>query len=229
MLAAIYTSEFLNRSLRARIKPVVEMMASLPSVVLGFLAALWFAPRIQVFVPAVLVGFFVIPLTLLTAAQLWHLLPHQLSVRLGRYRFLGCVLVLPFGFVAAWRLGPWAERWFFAGDIKRWLDGQIGSGLGGWMMVLLPVCALATLALVTLGVNSRLRAYSHAWSRRRFATVNLVKFVLALALMFGAAYGLSWLLTDGLAGSAAPLAGRMTGRASTCAARCSTRTMNGTP
>lgn len=200
LLAAVYTSEFLDRSLRARIKPAVEMMASLPSVVLGFLAALWFAPRIQTFVPALLVGFVTIPLVLLTAAQLWHLLPHQLTLRLARYRFLGCVLVLPFGFAAAAWLGPWAERWFFAGDIKRWLDGQIGSGLGGWMMVLLPAAALATLAFVTLVVNSWLRGYAPLWSRRRFAVVNLVKYLLALVVMFGAAYGLSWILTDGLAG-----------------------------
>lgn len=200
LLAAVYTSEFLDRSLRARIKPAVEMMASLPSVVLGFLAALWFAPRIQTFVPAVLVGFVTIPLALLTAAQLWQLLPHQLTLRLARYRFLGCVLVLPLGFAAAWWLGPWAERRFFAGDIKRWLDGQIGGGLGGWLMVLLPFCALGTLALVTLVINSRLRSYAQVWSRRRFAAVNLVKYLLAVGLMFGTAYGLSWFLTDGLAG-----------------------------
>ena len=44
LLAAVYTSEFLSKRTRSRIKPAVEMMASLPSVVLGFLAALVFAP-----------------------------------------------------------------------------------------------------------------------------------------------------------------------------------------
>src|SRR5690606_9161094 len=33
LLAAIYTSEFLTPSLRVRIKPTIELMASLPSVV----------------------------------------------------------------------------------------------------------------------------------------------------------------------------------------------------
>lgn len=40
LLAAIYTSEFVHKSVRATVKPVMEMMASLPSVVLGFIAAL---------------------------------------------------------------------------------------------------------------------------------------------------------------------------------------------
>ncbi|MCA1753165.1 MAG: hypothetical protein LC641_00410, partial [Spirochaeta sp.] len=47
LLAAIYTSEFLDPKLRGRIKPAVEMMASLPSVVLGFLAGLVFAPFVE--------------------------------------------------------------------------------------------------------------------------------------------------------------------------------------
>ncbi|MGL1400059.1 phosphate ABC transporter permease, partial [Vibrio parahaemolyticus] len=38
--AAIYTSEFVHPRVRAVVKPTMEMMASLPSVVLGFIAAL---------------------------------------------------------------------------------------------------------------------------------------------------------------------------------------------
>ena len=45
LLAAIYTSEFLQPARCARaVKPTIEIMASLPSVVLGFLAALVLAP-----------------------------------------------------------------------------------------------------------------------------------------------------------------------------------------
>ena len=42
LLAAMYTSEFLHPRIKARVKPTIELMASLPSVVLGFLAALVF-------------------------------------------------------------------------------------------------------------------------------------------------------------------------------------------
>jgi phosphate transport system permease protein len=42
--AAIYTSEFVDRRVRATVKPMMEMMESLPTVVLGFIAALVLAP-----------------------------------------------------------------------------------------------------------------------------------------------------------------------------------------
>ena len=41
VLAALYTSQFVDPSLRAKIKPTVEIMAALPSVVIGFLAGLY--------------------------------------------------------------------------------------------------------------------------------------------------------------------------------------------
>jgi phosphate transport system permease protein len=47
ILGAIYTSEFLDLKVRAIVKPTVEMMASLPSVVLGFVAALVMAPVVE--------------------------------------------------------------------------------------------------------------------------------------------------------------------------------------
>ncbi len=44
LLAAVYVSEFMHPAVKAYVKPVVEVMAALPSVVLGFLAGLWLAP-----------------------------------------------------------------------------------------------------------------------------------------------------------------------------------------
>ena len=47
LLAAIYTSQFLDPNRRVPAKPTMEIMASLPSVILGFLAALWLAPLLE--------------------------------------------------------------------------------------------------------------------------------------------------------------------------------------
>jgi phosphate transport system permease protein len=47
LLAAIATSEFLHPRVKARVKPAIEMMASLPSVVLGFVGALVLAPIVE--------------------------------------------------------------------------------------------------------------------------------------------------------------------------------------
>ena len=54
LLAAIYTSQFLDPNWRVLIKPTMEIMASLPSVILGFLAALWLAPLLETRVPSFL-------------------------------------------------------------------------------------------------------------------------------------------------------------------------------
>ncbi|HND55960.1 MAG TPA: hypothetical protein PLV92_26265, partial [Pirellulaceae bacterium] len=65
LLAALHTSEFMTPTLRSRIKPAIEMMASLPSVVLGFLAALVFAPVIEQAVAGVLTSLIAAPLAVL--------------------------------------------------------------------------------------------------------------------------------------------------------------------
>src|SRR5512145_1903215 len=47
IMAALYTSQFAHPSIRQRIKPAVEVMAALPSVVVGFIAGLWLASRVE--------------------------------------------------------------------------------------------------------------------------------------------------------------------------------------
>ena len=44
LLSALYASQFMHPTLKGVVKPVVEIMAALPSVVLGFIAGLWLAP-----------------------------------------------------------------------------------------------------------------------------------------------------------------------------------------
>ena len=61
VMGAIYTGMFMSPGLRAIIKPVIEMMAALPSVVLGFLAGLWLAPLLEDIFPAVLGMLVLIP------------------------------------------------------------------------------------------------------------------------------------------------------------------------
>ena len=55
--AAIYTSEFVHHKVRAVVKPTMELMASLPSVVLGFIAALVLAPIVETWIVAILMAF----------------------------------------------------------------------------------------------------------------------------------------------------------------------------
>ncbi len=127
LLAALYVSEFMHPALRAYVKPVVEIMAALPSVVLGFLAGLWLAPMVERVVP----GLFLLPLVLtpaiLAALLLWRLVPAEPRRRLrpGVEVFL-LVPVVMAGAWLAFVLGGLVETRLLAGDYRGWLLSALG-------------------------------------------------------------------------------------------------------
>jgi phosphate transport system permease protein len=194
LLAAIYSSEFLHPRVKARIKPTIELMASLPSVVLGFLAGLVVAPFVESVVAQTLTCVFTVPLSFLLGAYLWQLLPSDVVVRFSRFRLMLIVLILPLGIWAGIQLGPLVERWLFDGNIKEWLDGQRGSGTGGWLMLLLPLAALLTAVLMSQQINPWLRRLAANWTRTQAGLVELVKFVAGVALTVGIALIVAWAL-----------------------------------
>ncbi len=195
LFAALYTSEFLSRRLRTPIKSIIEMMASLPSVVLGFLAALVIAPVAQTVVPATLVSFVTLPLALLLGAYLWQLLPQRLSIRWSGWQRLCCMgLALPVGVLSALALGPWVEGLLFAGNIELWLDGQRGNGVGGWLILLLPLCALLWTLFGGRALGPWMRRRSANWSRHQCAVLDIAKFGVGIAASIGVALLVSSLL-----------------------------------
>ncbi|MCX7416964.1 MAG: ABC transporter permease subunit [Planctomycetia bacterium] len=188
ILAAIYSSQFMHPRWRASVKPTIEMMASLPSVVLGFVAGLVFAPLVERSAMTFITGFFTVPLVLLAGAHLWQLLPTGWRSRLGGWRLLAIGLVaLPAGVFAAWVAAPLAERLLFQGDLRAWLDGRGGSGLGGWVVALLPLAAMATAILCGRFVHPWLRRKSVKWWQHHAAIVSLVLFVVGAVFTIGLA------------------------------------------
>jgi phosphate transport system permease protein len=198
VLAAIYTSEFLHPRIKARVKPTIEVMASLPSVVLGFLAALFFAPLVEGVLPACLTALVTVPFAFLLGASLWQLLPVSRTDRGRHLRLLGMLGALPAGLLLAATAGPVVERWLFAGDIMAWLDGRDGTGVGAWVFFLLPLSAL----LVAGGGSRWLprRAAAAEPTARQIEFGSLVRFLggsgLAVLLAWGAAVALTALGWD---------------------------------
>ncbi|MGQ0554171.1 MAG: ABC transporter permease subunit [Planctomycetota bacterium] len=198
LLAALYTSEFLSRQARARIKPSIELMASLPSVVLGFLAAIVVAPVIEQVVPQTLAAFAAIPFCFVAGAYLWQLLPQSLSLRLAGWpRFLAMVAAIGAGLLLARALGPLVERTWFSGDLMAWLDGQVGNSVGGWMFLTLPGAVLVVAVLRGRLVAPWVRSVAARWSRERSALFDLGLFVVTALAAFLLARSAAGLL-DGL-------------------------------
>jgi phosphate transport system permease protein len=127
LLAALYVSEFMHPTVKAYVKPAVEIMAALPSVVLGFLAGLWLAPLVERVVP----GLFVLPLVeaaaILTALLLWRLAPPSMRTRLrpGTEVFLLVPVVIA-GAWLAFALGGLIESRLLTGDYRGWLLSTLG-------------------------------------------------------------------------------------------------------
>jgi phosphate transport system permease protein len=114
LLAAIYTSQFLHPNLRAWVKPIMEIMASLPSVILGFLAALWLAPILETRVPSLMLMLIFVPIASLLLGQFWAGLPlaYRNRIKPG-YEFLAFMPVFFLVVYLTWQLGPWLERMLF--------------------------------------------------------------------------------------------------------------------
>lgn len=128
LLGAIYTSQFASPEVRGVIKPAVEVMAAVPSVVIGFLIALWLAPRLETGLVAV--GLFAVsmPVMFVLFMAAWQgLRRFPWAKRLERGReFLILLPVLLAAVAAAAGLGPWVERLCFGGDARQWMYQALG-------------------------------------------------------------------------------------------------------
>ncbi|MCB9903711.1 MAG: ABC transporter permease subunit [Planctomycetes bacterium] len=188
ILAAIYSSEFLAARTRASLKSLIEIMAGLPSVVLGFLAALVFAPFVQDNLLGVLLCFLCVPAVLLLLGQLLRFVPRTVELRLqGTPRLLIAVLSLPLGILLARALSAPVADGFFGGDLLAWLDGRVGGAAPGWTILLLPVFGVGAVIANRRFVEPRLREASVEWSRTRTAAAGLGIFLfLSLLTLLGA-------------------------------------------
>ncbi len=128
LLGALYTSQFMTLKVKNRVKPTVEIMAAIPSVVIGFLAGLWLAPLIDKAVLALFISLVVIPALLLTVTLLWRQIrPYSKSgIMLRGNEFMVMAPVIVAGVYISWLLGGAVEASMFGGDFKQWLYSVLG-------------------------------------------------------------------------------------------------------
>ncbi len=125
--AAFYTAYFMAPALRRKIKPVIELMEALPTVILGFFAGLFLAPFLENHLPGIFSLLLLMPLGILFAAWSWSRLPE--SVRLGVPDGWEALLLIPVVLlvgVGSLAISGHLENWLFGGDMRLWLSNDLG-------------------------------------------------------------------------------------------------------
>ncbi len=127
LTAAIYTAYFMTPALRKKVKPTIELMEALPTVILGFLAGLWLAPLIESYLPAIFLMVIFLPLSTLIAALAWYKLPKELKIKIPET--LAPVILIPVILVSvyfAFALSPVLELHMFGGDVRQYITNELG-------------------------------------------------------------------------------------------------------
>ena len=127
ILGAIYTAYFMTPKMRSTVKPTIEIMEALPTVILGFLAGLWLAPMLEFYLPGVFTLLLLLPLSILVSSYLWHVIPGQIRNRVpDGWTAALLVPVIIFATWASFAISPFIEAWFFGGDMRAWMDHELG-------------------------------------------------------------------------------------------------------
>lgn len=82
VFGAIYTAYFMSSKMRRVVKPTIELMEALPTVIIGFLAGLWFAPIVETHLPAILLLLVALPLLSLLSGAVWYAIPKAYTSKL---------------------------------------------------------------------------------------------------------------------------------------------------
>lgn len=181
VLAAIYTAEFMSPRFRAVVKPIVELMAALPSVVVGFVAGIWLAPLLANRILSVLlfpaVYFSLLVLSLLLLARYRRNRPRKVKALPD----LEVLLALPLCVLSIWLANVFAQgiesyalgisfREFLLSAFSAELDQRnsivVGIALG---FAIIPIIFTISEDAITL-VPKNLRAASLALGATRLQT-----------------------------------------------------------
>ncbi|MEE4215976.1 MAG: ABC transporter permease subunit [Xanthomonadales bacterium] len=127
LMGAAYTAYFMSPQLRKWVKPGIEIMAALPTVILGFLAGLWFAPWMEEHLADLFLMMLIIPPGLVVFAWAWHKsrLSDRMNIPEGWEPLLLIPTLLGLGALAMWIADP-VQATVFGGDMRDWLSNEAG-------------------------------------------------------------------------------------------------------
>ncbi|PNQ93479.1 phosphate ABC transporter permease [Pseudomonas gingeri NCPPB 3146 = LMG 5327] len=125
--AAIYTAYFMAPGMRRKVKPVIELMEAMPTVILGFFAGLFLAPYVEGHLPGIFSLLMLLPIGILVAGFAWSRLPESLRLRVpdGWESAILIPVILFVGWLSLF-MSPHLETWFFGGDMRMWISHDLG-------------------------------------------------------------------------------------------------------
>lgn len=124
---AIYTAYFMAPEWRRKVKPVIELMEALPTVIIGFLAGLFLAPFIETNLSGVFTLLIVLPVGILLFGFAWANLPKSIRHRVPDG--WDAALLIPVLLFLVWfslALATPIELAFFGGDMRTWISHDLG-------------------------------------------------------------------------------------------------------
>ncbi len=123
---AIYTAYFMVPAMRRKVKPFIELMEALPTVILGFLAGLWLAPFMEDNLAGIFTIILLIPIAILIFGFTWAQVPNKIRYLIPEG--WDAALLVPI-IIATTMLGlsfaDVIEGILFGGDMRLWLTSEL--------------------------------------------------------------------------------------------------------
>jgi phosphate transport system permease protein len=129
LMGAVYTAYFMDPRMRTLVKPGIEIMEALPTVILGFLAGLWLAPFVEEHLAGIFTLLLTMPPAVLVFAYLWQLLPELVRHKIPDG--WDAALLIPIILLSGWfafLISVPLESVLFGGSLRNWLDAEWGIG-----------------------------------------------------------------------------------------------------
>jgi len=124
IFGAMFTAQFMAPRMRQTVKPAIEIMEALPTVILGFLAGLWLAPYVETHLAGIFTLLLILPFGFILCAWLWGYIPNKAA-----YEGWEAALLIPVVLFLIWlsmALSSPIEMMFFDGDLRSYISDEWG-------------------------------------------------------------------------------------------------------
>lgn len=129
LMGAIYTAYFMAPGMRQLVKPAIELMGALPTVIVGFLAGLWLAPFIEENLAGLFLTLIALPVSVLALAYCWQFIPAKYRQQIPES--WEAMLLIPYLILVCWLtfiISAPLETWLFNGSLRDWFNNALGIG-----------------------------------------------------------------------------------------------------